>query len=245
MIRVAWLTNKDVKGGQGGAEASDRDMLRHRPEGVEVTLVRTGGVLDGRLDNFDYIVAAGLWGFTSRELNALKAMGFTYWVHDTQLAGHWIYEDATNLIFLTPGHGEFELSKNPLIQKPKIFYNPGWMDTSKCFSAAKQEYALWASRPDPNKGLDLATKWAADKGIELKVLTSVTRDQVLGAMAEAKYFVLMPHLYDAGPRSIMEAQLCGCEIVVNENVGMWDEPWNDLQARITRAPEEFWNVVLG
>lgn len=244
MRRVAWLTNKDVKGGTGGAESADRDMLRKRPEGVEVTLVHTGGVI-GQLDNFDFVIAAGLYGFSSRELNHLaENVSYSYWVHDTQLTGHWIYEDAKHLIFLTPGHRDFELKNNPRIQRPEIHLNPGYMDTSLCMTRAKEPYALWAHPAYPHKGLDLATEWAEDKGIELRVLTGVSRRSVIESMQTAQYFVLLSHIFDAGPRSIIEAQLCGCEIVINENVGIWDEPWGDLEARITRAPDEFWNLVL-
>lgn len=242
MSRLAWITHRDVIGGEGGAEASDRDMLNTRPVDTEVTLIGPGGIT-GDLSEFDHIVATGLWGFSARELNELARTKFSFWVHDMQLSGHWIYESASTLVLLTPQHQEWEVAINPLIRKHKIHLNPGYFPTEYFIdSVDKEPVALWAHRPEAHKGLDLAEEWARDKGIPLNVMTGRPRHEVLAAMMKSQYFVLLSHIRDPGPRSIMEAQLSGCEIIVNENVGYW--PADSVRNTVSTAPERFWERVL-
>ena len=242
MSTLAWITHRDVVGGEGGAEASDRDMLNARPVDLDVTLIGPGGVTED-LKEFDHIVATGLYSFSARELNELAKMNFSLWVHDMQMTGHWIYEAARTLVLLTPQHKEWEMSKNPLIREVKVHLNPGYFDTQAFIDMqVKNEVALWAHRPEWHKGLDLAEEWAREKGIPLNVMTGRPRHEVLAEMMRSRYFILLSHIQDPGPRTVMEAQLSGCEIVANENVGSWPE--SSLRKIIETAPARFWERVL-
>jgi hypothetical protein len=46
-----------------------------------------------------------------------------------------------------------------------------------------------------------------------------TPDQVAFAMNSSKYFVHMPNWKEASARTVVEAAMCGCKLIVNENVG--------------------------
>lgn len=243
-MKVAWISHRDVKEGVGGAEGTDRDMLDRRPHGADVTLVGPGGVTGEYLDTFDRLVCTGIWGFSSRELNELGKRAFTYWPHDVQNAGHWLEEMATHLVFKNPVHKNFMLKQNPALKSKDIVLNPGALSgMEELFDGAKEDRVLWAHRLELHKGLDLAVEWAAKRGIPLDIVVNKPRETVFEAMRSAKYFILLSRIFDTGPRAILEAQLCGCEVIVSNNVGYWDTTPELLSAMLHRAADEFWELV--
>jgi hypothetical protein len=177
-------------------------------------------------------------------LNYIGSFNPIFWVHDTQFAGHWFYEACSKLIMLTPQHCEYEISKNTKLADVEMVINPGMMDTNNLWPMVKQDFALWAHRPTPHKGLDLAAEWAEEKGVMLEVMVARPHEEVIRRMRSARWFVLLSHIFDPGPRAIMEAQPCGCEIIVNENVGWFDESPHELSTRLQNADKAFWATVL-
>jgi len=246
-MNIAWLTHREW-GQSGGAEMCDYDMAMRRPDGVKLTVMFPGGVTDD-LPDFDRVVVTGWYGFSRRELNLIQDVAHktTLWVHDEQMKGHWLYEVASNIIMASPAHAKNDLEGVTI--RGKVHVNPGWMDIDEIFDIAaeapRERYmALWAARPVPHKGLDLAAKWSHDNNVPLEVLVGRPREYVLRKMTEREYFVLLPHIFDAAPRTVMEAQLLGCELVINEKVGWFDETQEELAARLTSADKDFWEVVL-
>lgn len=55
-----------------------------------------------------------------------------------------------------------------------------------------------------------------------------TPDQVAFAMNSSKYFVHMPNWKEASARTVVEAAMCGCRLIVNENVGACSFGISDL-----------------
>jgi hypothetical protein len=62
-------------------------------------------------------------------------------------------------------------------------------------------------------------------------------------MSRAKYFILLSDVFDPGPRAVMEAQLSGCELIL-DNVGYFDMGKAELRQEIDTAADRFWEVVL-
>lgn len=244
-MKVAWVTHRNLHSEVGGAEAADREMIERRPDGVEVLIVSPGGVGPDLMDEVDKVIATGFYGFTSREMNELGRMNPVIWSHDTMYSGHWIMLEASKLILLTPQHEEYERQKNPMIQAP-VFLNPGHLDTANLHfpDMPRQPWALWAHRPTPGKGLDLAAEWSTETGNRLLVMVNEPRPVVIDAMKTSSWFVLLSHDMDPGPRAVMEAQLCGCKLAINDNVGFYDEDPDQLRARLDTAAQDFWEVAL-
>jgi glycosyltransferase involved in cell wall biosynthesis len=220
-------------------------MVARRPESVtEIIAVGPGGV-DTDLKQFDRVIVSGMYGFSDRELNTLTDLNPIVWVHDTQFSGHWLLEAASTVILLTPGHKDFEMSKSPLLREDHIVLNPGWFETKFLQPCRHKDanLALWAHRPEPHKGLDRAVEWAKQRGIKLEVMVGRPQGEVFMAMCRCRYFVLLSHIFDPGPRSVMEAQISGCELII-DNVGYWDEEGEVLAARIRNADKAFWEVVM-
>jgi hypothetical protein len=218
-------------------------MLQHRPEGVDVTIIRPGGV-DEDLVEYDAIVVAGLFGFSTGELHILARLKPIVWAHDMQFTGHWLYDEAKHFIALNQMHLDWEKEKT-LFKRTELHLNPGWMDTTDLESNDPKVYgsALWAHRKIDHKGLDLAIQWANDKGVELTILSDSPREMVIEQMRLNQYFVLLSKIRDPGPFSVMEAQLCGCELVL-DNVGYWPDGY-ELREKLSTADKDFWGLVCG
>ncbi|MEA1940016.1 MAG: hypothetical protein U9N03_05065 [Candidatus Caldatribacteriota bacterium] len=64
----------------------------------------------------------------------------------------------------------------------------------------------------------------------------------------AEYLVHLPDTFWAGERIVFEAVLCGCKVIMNENVGhaSWDWDWEDekfLRKELKQAPIKFWEEM--
>jgi glycosyltransferase involved in cell wall biosynthesis len=241
-MKIAWVTHRPFDD-FGGAERADRQMLERRPDGVDVMLIRPGGV-DEDLSEYDRIVVAGMYGFSTGELHILARLKPIVWAHDMQHTGHWLYDEAEHFIALNQMHLDWEKEKN-LFKRTQLHLNPGWMDTTELHDDHPQlpGTALWAHRNIDHKGLDLAMAWADDKGVELTILSDSPREVVIASMKAHQYFVLLSKIRDPGPFSVMEAQLCGCELVL-DNVGYWPDV-HELRERLNTADKDFWGLVCG
>lgn len=69
-----------------------------------------------------------------------------------------------------------------------------------------------------------------------------TPEQVAFAMNSSKYFVHMPNWKEASARTVVEAAMCGCRLIVNENVGACSFGISDL-ANPTHSHNSFNGLV--
>jgi glycosyltransferase involved in cell wall biosynthesis len=239
-MRVAWVTHRAFDD-FGGAERADRQMLMRRPEDVQVTIIRPGGV-DEDLSEYDRIVVAGLYGFSSLELHILSRLKPIVWSHDMQFTGHWFYDEAEIFIALNEVHLGWEKEKSRF-KRTRLEINPGWMDTAQFDPDPRRAlgHALWAHRNIDHKGLDRAIQWADETHAELEILIDRPHNEVLTAMHRVQYFVLLSKIPDPGPFAVMEAQLAGCELVL-DNVGSWSDA-DELREALNNADKHFWGLV--
>lgn len=224
---------------------ADHDMVSRCPAGVELTHVRPGESLEG----YDRVIASKMEDFR-RDPYLLDhvTVPTTFWLHgivhtaipkdQLQIFGQTLNE--CRVVVCSPmGLAIEEEWLDPL----EWSVNPGWMDTTQFRSEEKVRRALWAARPDPVKGLPEAIDWCSRNDFDLHVVMDVSRELVLQRMAESSHFILLSTIPDVGPRAVIEAQLSGCELIVNDNVGVFDEPMDELRARIDRADTEFWSLA--
>lgn len=245
-MKVAWITHRNLEGLEGGAELADMNMIAQKPDGVEVHVFHTRRVSEINFEEYHEIVVTGFLELSQQDEISLYKRRPVVWVHDMATTSMGLYEYANPLIVTTPTHLSWEIQSNPRLRhKEDILINPGYFDTSPYTPKPKEPFALWAHRDVPHKGLDLAVIWAKAKGVRLEVSMGQPREDVAKRMQVAQYFVLISHIQDPGPLAVIEAQLCGCQIVYNRKVGgFFDESPDELRARIDRAGTEFWESVL-
>jgi hypothetical protein len=226
-MRVGWVThhlpgdrgsNRHLLPGMfaGGAEMLDYDMVAAAPDGVTVDWLPPSRWEDAA--DYDRVVVTGTDLLGQDAMWGLAELRPVVWVHHKQTpddARAYLFGMAEPFVCMSDLHAEAEARWSGV--SPEVCN--GWMDLSQIRPAEKGEWALWAARNHPHKGLAEARKWAADRGVPLRELTNVPRDEVLAAMCEARWFVFLPTFLDACPRTLIEAEAAGCEIVTNGLAG--------------------------
>lgn len=219
----------------GGAEMCDAAMIARRPDGYSVDLVPAS---DWELAlNYDRIVITGTDQLSDEAMLALAERKPLVWVHHKQFqsdARARLFRRADPFVCMSKAHAEVE----DAWAGTAALWNHGWIEHKDIHPGPKQDYALWAARTHPQKGLISARIWAQNNGIDLVELSNVERKEVLYAMSVARWFVFLPKGFDACPRTLIEAELAGCEIVTNKLAGRRDP--GDIRQVLDRQVDKFW-----
>lgn len=73
---------------------------------------------------------------------------------------------------------------------------------------------------------------------------SVPYHEIPDFMNRAKHFVFLPRWPEPQGRVVIEAALCGCELVTNQNVGAISFPFDiSNSANFAQANDEFWTAI--
>lgn len=246
-MRVAWVANHQIgQGVIGGAEMADEAMIARAPRGVEVTHHRYAPLRE----HYDRVVVTRPDNMGPDEAACLVEHEPVLWPHGVMAdvapaSAKVLLPAARAFVALSPQHLTWERDHWGDLLPSVCAVNPGWFDVTECRPAAeKQDIALWPHRDIWHKGLRQAVAWARTRGVPLRVMSDRPRERVLEAMGVSRWVVLLSLIRDPGPRTVIEAQLSGCEVVVNEMVGYFAEPPEVLSRRIARADADFWEVVL-
>lgn len=248
MLEVAWVSHHlPMFYGEvlpGGAELTDLTYLSDAP--VEVVPILPDEWQ--RAMDYDKVIITGTDLLSNRAMMELSKKNPVVMVHHKQTRGparQHLLSSASVLICHTPRHLEIELEwTTPKSSKwilsshdPELFH-----------AGEKEDFALWAARMHPQKGLNEALKWSSANKIPLLAYWDKSRQEVLEAMSRAKHFVFFPQDFDAEPRTIIEAVMSGCKVHTNELAGITSIPnWEDrdvMRDLISRAGKEFWATAL-
>jgi hypothetical protein len=218
-----------------------QEAMRSRvPQGVELVEIRPGEL--DLIDGCDDLVVAGLAGFADVELAALASRSPLAWIMTPPKRRELPLLEASRVVWASPEMmGWFPWA-------PKGEVCSGWFDTSEVPRGEEKDgYALWAARDHPQKGR-IGARLAADRlGVELIELTGVPRSRVLEAMDRAAYFILLPKgAPDPCPTTVIEAEIAGCEIIVNSMVGRVPVRGSQQVAEwVESLPERFYGWLNG
>lgn len=225
----------------GGAEMTTDEMLTQRPADVELLLLDSRGDL-GRAAEADVVVVAATELLPDGVLPALAELRPVVWMRSPQRPAVRPLVDAAGLV-LWASH-EMARSHGWRLDDYRVCSAP--LDPTEVpRGVPKEPFALWAARDIWHKGRDAAREWAADAGVELVELSDVPRSTVLEHMGRARWFVHLPvGFVDPCPRTVIEAEIAGCELVVNDRVGRVPVRGADAVAEyVAGAAERFWGWV--
>lgn len=229
----------------GGAEMSDFEYQMAAPDGYHITPIAGDNWADPEL--FDSIIVTGTEAFTDSQLTKLAKHEPFVFVHHLQTPREGVsnlIDNSRMFVTHTPAHMYRELMWTKPKRTGQVLSH---FDTSMIHPQKKEEFAVFAARPHPAKGLLNAQFWAIDNRKNLKIHTDSPREVVLDDLMHAKDFVHLPLLFESECRTVMEAVLAGCKVHTNELVGItsvdeWDNP-EVLRNMIDKAGETFWNLV--
>jgi hypothetical protein len=239
---VAWLHNVVGSGGAllsgeyaGGGEMADAGMIAHAPYGVEVTRIAASQWEQAL--GFDRIVIAATDQLPDEAMMTLAERQPIVWVHHEQQpsrARAHLFRSASPFVCMSTEHALREAAWSDA----RPVWNHGWIDPDDVTPADKNGRALWAARNHPQKGRIGARIWAQRHGVELTEVTDAPRADVLAAMSTHTYFVFLPKAFDSCPRTLIEAELAGCEIATNHLAGRRDP--GDIREVLAAQPGKFW-----
>ena len=227
-VRPGLLTGRYA----GGAEMLQDSM---RSKGPDVVPLDTRGPVD--FDGFDRLVVAGAELLSDEQVERLAALRPLVWLMSPPAPRLLpLLEAASPLVWASPEM----MAWFPWAPKGEVC--SGWFDTSEVEAGSKRPMALWAARSHPQKGRGNAHAWAVNAGLPFKALTNVPRATVLSEMAVASHFVLLPWgIPDPCPTTVIEAEIAGCEVVVNGLVGRVPVRGPDaVREHIEGHAERFW-----
>lgn len=228
----------------GGAEMTDKRLLDIAPEEVKVIQPSEWELA---LD-YEQIIITGTDQLSEVAMMTLAKREPVVLVHHKQARSYeraQLISSARQFICHTPRHLEIELEWT----SPKSYdwalspHNPSDFKIGE-----KENFALWAARWHDQKGPHQAIAWAKENNIELVMMHSEPREQVLETMSRAKHFVFLPTDFDAEPRTLIESVLSGCIVHTNNLAGIssipnWDKP--DVMAElVSEAGKKFWDLAL-
>ncbi len=115
-------------------------------------------------------------------------------------------------------------------------------------AAEKNESTLIPGTSTKIKGAKQAQAYCEKKGWEFTKVKNFTPKEVWEAMHKAKRFVYLPIGLEPAGRMPVEARLLGCEVIVNENVGVaeeevWKQNDEDFDRFLRAQPRRFWKLV--
>jgi glycosyltransferase involved in cell wall biosynthesis len=251
-MRVAFVTHQLPDGREdhgpgllrgryaGGAEMSTEELLAQAPDDFEVTVFRPEfGMPDA--GQFDRVVVGATERLSDDDMAYLASCKPVVWVRSPQTRNAArLLSAASVLVMPSPEMVAWHewVGRDMLVC-------PAPMDTSLIpRGVQKEKFALWAGRDHPLKGKWDAVAWAMEADLKIVTLTNQPREVVLEHMGRASVFVHLPHNHDPCPRTVIEAEIAGCEIVVNENVGRVPVRGADEVAEyVEGAAGRFWEWV--
>lgn len=99
------------------------------------------------------------------------------------------------------------------------------------------------------KGVEDSIQYCEENNLKYEVVSGLSHEKLLEKMNSFKGMVFLPLGGDTCPRTVIEAKLLGCELIINDNVLHKDEPWfasdspESVIDWISNGPTRFWSEV--
>ena len=141
------------------------------------------------------------------------------------------YAKAENLWFMSMDQMMFYYEKFPFLDKPSnhvlssVFHDTtlNFIESLNC----KDKNDIWLIQKSNSwvKGTEEAVKYAEENNLDYELFADLEYGDMLRKFSEYKGFIFLPRSFDTCPRTVIEAKLLGCELILNENVQHKDEEW--------------------
>jgi len=141
------------------------------------------------------------------------------------------FSHAKSLWFMSAKQRDIYYEMFPFLKKPttKVLssvFNKETLSILRNLSKNKKD-DKWLIQRSPSwvKGSDDAVKYAKENGLKYEEFSNVSYKEMLKKFSMSKGFLFLPQGSDTCPRTVIEAKLLGCELILNDNVQHKDEEW--------------------
>lgn len=122
------------------------------------------------------------------------------------------------------------------------------LELAAALPGSKRSGTVVFASPHRIKGFADAQRYCRERDIEPSVIRGLPPQAVLELFAQSERFVYLPIGPEWAGRMVVEARLLGCEVVLNDNVGVageafWKGGRAEALAFIADGPARFWRLV--
>ncbi len=165
-------------------------------------------------------------------------------------------------VFMSRAQNNFFMSKKQMEKYFQIFpflQNSNCRVLSSVFSPEKLLYMKSLDTKNKNnkyliqnsnswvKGTQDAIRYAKENSLDYELFSEISHEEVLKKFSEYKGFIFLPQGPDTCPRTVIEARILGCDLILNDNVQHKDEDWfsnpvKTYKYMISRR-DDFWESI--
>lgn len=270
-MKILWVADYDVKQNKGGAQQTNDVMIKEGlKRGHTIKSLNWGAVMP-LAKEFDLIVLNNIAKFEKAQIDELLASGkCVRYEHDLWVAREYpdLYKKVNKTIFLSPLHRDtvfekigYKIDNYELVPSPidsKIF---------KLSEKTKEKNSvLCVGNLCEDKGVNGMIEYAKNNpqlkfycigwGASVDALKEVENIEYVGELDQkdivkwyqkCEYFYHRPILYEAFGRTVIEAYLCGCNLLLNGRVGAiswnWDFSNYDEIKENVKSEKKFWDIL--
>ncbi len=141
------------------------------------------------------------------------------------------FNNAKTLWFMSAAQKDIYITKFPFLDKPTTEVLSSIFDTNslslfeKLSSNPKKDVWLIQDSPSWVKGTEEAIKYAESHNLPYETFKDISYTQMLEKFSRSKGFIFLPRGADTCPRTVIEAKMLGCELILNDNVQHQTEEW--------------------
>lgn len=269
-MKVLWIADFDVKDHKGGAQQTNAEMIRAgRKRGHTIKLSTGGSVIDFK-GRYDVVILNNISKYERGEIERLvDSYPCIRYEHDHWVARNYpeLYEKVKHTIFLSQLHKDtVEDYTKTKIRNYSLIPSP--IDSKKfgLGEDREQNSVLWAGNFCEAKGSKGFLEYVKDDpnfkfyvagwGVDVSLLKDIENVEFVGELEtnelieyyqKCEYFYHRPVWHEPFGRTVLEAYFCGCNLLLNGNVGAMSWDWDfsnyDEIKKNVQSEDKFWKVI--
>lgn len=271
MSNILWIADYSVKQNKGGAQQTNKAMIDYgRSKGHYIKTI-SGEEEIPDTDKYDLIILNNITKFSKEDIEKLVATGKCLrYEHDHWVARNYpdLYTKVRKTIFLSPFHRD-SIFRTIKCRFENYALVPSPIDTTifKMSKTPKEPNSvIFVGNLCEDKGSNDIIQYAKDNphlkfyavgwGSAVESLKVVENIEYVGELSQkelvkyyqrCEYFYHKPKDCDAFARTVIEAYLCGCNLILNSQVGAvswdWDfSNYNEIKKNV-QSQSKFWKVI--
>ena len=271
-IRILWVADYSVKHNKGGAQQTNQEMIKYgRSKGVYIKTIYKDEPIPEKLD-YDAIILNNVTQFCTEDLEKLLDTGkciryeHDYWVAENMPE---MYKKCRHTIFLSPLHKKtaenkcgYKIENSSLVPSPidvGVFKVDDSVEREKgsvcCMGNLVKDKGSESLLEfiDSNQNMKFyIAGWGEEveefkKRDNVEFLGELDRKQIVKVYQKCEYFYHRPLWNEPFGRTVVEAFLCGCHLLLNDSVGAisWDWDYSNYEEikKNVQSQNNFWRVI--
>jgi glycosyltransferase involved in cell wall biosynthesis len=269
-MKLLWIADFSVKDNKGGAQQTNEVMIKAGRKRGHTIKLATGGSVGDSKQRYDGIIINNITKYSEEQIKELVDTGKCIrYEHDHWVAENYpeLYKQVKHTIFLSPLHKEsIEKKVGYKIENSSLIPSP--IDSKRFTTGEEKEpnTAIYTGNICKEKGMEGLIEYAKEnehlkfyvigwgsmvediKGVDnIEYIEGVDQKELVSYYQKCEYFYHKPEWEEPFGRTVIEAYLCGCNLLLNNNVGAisWDWDFSDYDAikKNVQSEDKFWKII--